>query len=97
VGIDLMDLLLSIIVFLIYGTICLISLIFTFSLKTYLKIDEKLNFDIFSTPLVNPLDVNIDWFNEWLMDHNKIIGPILIYLSIVTLKTWFNILYNFSC
>ena len=86
---------LSVVLFLNYSIICIISLIFTFSLKTYLKIDEQLNFDIFSSPTVNPLDRNIDWFNDWLIANNKIAGPVLIYLSVISLKSWFDILNTF--
>jgi len=92
---DELDVLLSVALFLNYSIICIISLILTFSLKTYLKIDEKLNFDIFSSPTVNPLDRNIDWFNNWLIANNKIVGPVLIYLSIISLKSWFDILNTF--
>ena len=89
------NVLLKVALFLNYSIICIISLIFTFSLKTYLKIDEQLNFDIFSSPKVNPLDVNIDWFNDWLITNNKIVGPVLIYLSIISLKSWLYILKTF--
>ena len=92
---DKFNVFLSIVLFLNYSIICIISLIFTFSLKTYLKIDEQLNFDIFSSPTVNPLDRNIDWFNDWLIANNKIVGPVLIYLSIISLKSWFDILNTF--
>ena len=86
---------LSVVLFLNYSIICIISLIFTFSLRTYLKIDEQLNFDIFSSPTINPLDRNIDRFNDWLIANNKIVGPVLIYLSIISLKSWFDILNTF--
>jgi len=89
------NVLLSLVIFLNYSTICVVSLIFTFSLKIYLKIDDRLNFDIFSSPTVNPLDRNIDWFNNWLIANNKIVGPVLIYLSIISLKSWFHILNTF--
>jgi hypothetical protein len=92
---DKFNVFLSIVLFLNYSIICIISLIFTFSLKTYLKIDEQLNFDIFSSPTVNPLDRNIDWFNDWLIANNKIVGPVFIYLSIISLKSWFDILNTF--
>ena len=89
---DEFDVFLSVILFLNYSIICIISLILTFSLKTYLKIDEHLNFDIFPSPKVNPLDRNIGGFNNWLITNNKIVGPVLIYLSIISLKSWFDIL-----
>ena len=92
---DEINVILSLALFLNYSVICIISLILTFSLKSYLKIDDQLNFDIFSSPKVNPLDRRIDWFNNWLITNNKIVGPVLIYLSIISLKTWFYILNTF--
>ena len=92
-GFNILDLLLSLAVFLIYGSVCLISLVFTLSLKTYLKIDETMNLDIFSSPAVSPLDINFDWFDIWLKDHNGIIGTILTFFSILILKIWFDIIY----
>jgi len=85
-GPDIFNLLLSGWLFLIYSTICIISIIFTFSLETYLRIEDKLNFSIFSNRILTPLDRDIDWFNVWLMKYNKITGTILILLSLIDLK-----------
>ena len=87
------DMLLNSIVFFIYSSVCIISIIFTFSLDTYIKIDEKLNLDIFSNPIITSLEIKIDWFDKWAMQHNKVLGPILIILSIIDLKILFTLIY----
>ncbi len=90
-GPDIFNLLLSGWIFIIYSTICIVSIIFTFSLQIYLRIEEKLNFSIFSNRILTPLDRSIDWFNVWLMKHNKITGTSLILLSLIDLKLSFDI------
>lgn len=87
--------LLSTIIFLIYGTICIISLIFTFSLDTYNNIDEKLNLEILSTQVVTVLDTNINFLEIWIMNHNKLVGPLLTALSLIDMKLFFNIIRDF--
>ena len=94
-GLDPFDLLLSIVIFFIYGSICIISLIFTFSLETYKKIDEALNLEIFFWRPINLLDINIDYFDQWLIRHHRIIGPILVILSLLDLKLSFEIILKF--
>lgn len=91
-GIDAFDLLLSLIAFCIYGSICIISIAFTFSLDTYIKIHDALNFNIFSSPIFCPIERSIDWFDAWAMRNNVILGPILIALSIIDLKLFFDII-----
>ncbi len=93
-GPDIFNLLLSAWLFLIYSTVCIISIIFTFSLEIYLRIEEKLNFYIFLDPILTPLDRSIDWLNVWLMKYNKITGTILIVLSLVDLKLFLDIINN---
>ena len=87
------DMLLNSIVFFIYSSVCIISIIFTFSLDAYIKIDEKLNLDIFSNPIITSLEIKIDWFDKWAMQHNKVLGPILIILSMIDLKIIFTLIY----
>ena len=91
-GTDIFNLLLSGWLFFIFGTMCIISIIFTFSLPIYLRIEEKLKFSIFSDRILTPLDRSIDWFNVWLMKYNKITGLILILLSLMDLKLAFDII-----
>jgi len=91
-GIDALNLLLSLIAFSIYGSICIISIVFTFSLDAYIKIHDVLNFSIFSSPILSPIERSIDWFDVWAMKNNVILGPILIALSIIDLKLFFDII-----
>jgi len=86
--------LLSTSIFLTYGTICVISLIFTFSLETYNMIDEKLNLEIFSSHIVTILDTNINFMEVWIMNHNRVVGPLLTILSLIDLKLFFDIIRN---
>lgn len=93
--IDVMGLLLSLIVFCIYGSICLIALVFTFSLDTYIKIHDALNFNLFSSPILSPIEKSIDWFDTWAMKNNIILGPVLIVLSLIDLRLFFEIIWSF--
>jgi hypothetical protein len=91
-GIDTFELLLSAIAFFVYGSICMISLFFTFSPDAYMKLHDTLNFYVFSTPILSPIERSIDWFDVWAMRNNVIVGPILITLSLVDLKLIFDII-----
>jgi len=83
---------LNIIAFLIYSTICIISTIFTFSLDTYNKLDGFLKINIIKPHILTPLEMNIYYIDSWLMYNNKIVGPLLILLSLVDLKLSFDII-----
>jgi hypothetical protein len=83
---------LSTVALLVYGSACIIAGIFTVSIDTYSKIDEKINFEIFSNPFVSVLDTNISYFDSWLTSNNKIIGPILALFSLLDLKLLFNVI-----
>ena len=85
---------LSTITFLIYGSVFIISLIFTISLDAYNKIDEKLNLVVFSESVVIILDTNIDFFEVWLKKNNRIAGSVLVFLSGLDLKLFFDIFRN---
>lgn len=93
--IDPVNLALSTVVFFVYSVTCIISVIFTLSLDAYRKIDEKLRLDLISNRIINPLDINIDWLDTFLMSNNKTVGPLLILLSTIDLKLLFNIIYTF--
>ncbi len=94
-GPDTFNLLLSGWILIIYGTICILCIIFTFSLELFLKIEEKLSFSFFSDRILSPLNRSIDWFNAWLMKYNGISGLLLILLSLVDLKLAFYIINLF--
>jgi len=90
-GPDIFNLLLSGWIFFIYSAICVISIIFTFSLQIYTRIEEKLNIYILSNPILTPLDRSIDWFNILLKRHNRRAGIIFTVLSLMDLKLAFDI------
>jgi len=71
--------------FVIYGSSCIISLIFIFSLETYKRIDEALCSNFFSLGGSNPLDINFR-IDQYFMDNNKLVGTILFILSFVDIK-----------
>ncbi|MDD5565591.1 MAG: hypothetical protein PHG31_01690 [Candidatus Omnitrophica bacterium] len=79
-------------VFLLYSSICIISLIFTFSIKTYQRIDDYLSSELISLPMLTALDKSIEALDLWFMSHNRIVGPILVLLSVVDLKLYFNVI-----
>ena len=91
---DPLTLALSAIVFFVYGVTCLICVVFTLWPETYRKIDEMLKLDVISARVVNPLDIDIEWFDKLLMENNKTVGPLLILLSTIDLKLLFNLLYK---
>ena len=79
-------------VFFVYGTICLVSLIFTFSIETYNSIDEQLKLDILPNPITTPLDKSINIVDNWILENNRIFGPLLTVLSLIDMKLFFNII-----
>ncbi len=83
---------LSALVFVTYGLICIISMIFTFSLEIYYKIDKRLKLEVFHTPALVPLDANITWLDNLLFNYHLIAGPILILLAILDMKFLFEII-----
>lgn len=92
-GINVIGLLLSGIVFFTYSATCLISLFFALSIDLYRKIEEKANLEIFSNPIINPLlENNIGVLNLWMEKHHKIIGSILIFFSIMDMHLLFKII-----
>lgn len=75
------------IIFFTYTVTCCLSIIFTFSIDLYRRIEEKAGLEIFSNPTLIPiLEGNIDFINEWIEENHRIIGPILIASSIVDLR-----------
>ncbi len=91
-GIDIFEVLFSLIAFCIYGAICFIAVVFTFSIDAYIKIHDALNFYVFSTPILSPIERSIDWFDNWAMRNNVVLGPAIIVLSLIDLKLFFDII-----
>lgn len=89
---NLLIVLLSAVVFFIYGSICVVSTIFTFFIESYHKLDERLKMNVLSLKILTPLDSDIDIVDTWLFEHNKVVGPLLILLCLVDMKLTFNIL-----
>lgn len=91
-GFDTFNLLLSFTVFIVYAAVCGIAILFTFFLDIYLKIDEKLKLEVLTARVLTPLEANIQGLDGWLMGHHRIVGPLLIVLSMVDLKLFFDII-----
>lgn len=80
-------------IFFVYGSIILISLIFSLSLDAYLKIENCFKSEIIPALIsLSPLEKNIDFLNDWLMCRNKVTGPILIFFSLLAGKLFSDIL-----
>ena len=69
----------------IYGTTLIISTLFTFSIDTYNQLDELLDFTFLPPRVMNPLERNINFFDDWLAAHNRAIGFMLILLSMLNM------------
>lgn len=86
----------SVLLYFIYGGICIVGLIFTFSIETYRKIDQMFNLEMVISQFMNPLlDRRIGVIEAWLSKHNRIVGPVLITLSLIDLKLTFNLINSF--
>lgn len=92
---DLFIILCKFIVLFIYGTICILSIIFTFAINTYIRLSEFLDLEFLSRKTTNPLERNIDFIEDWLISYNKIIGPLLILLSLWDIVMFFKVLNSF--
>jgi hypothetical protein len=83
-GVNITDLLFKVIVFFTYSATCLLGIFFTFSIDLYRQIEKKANLEIFSNPIISPLfESNINWLDVWMEENHKIIGPILVFFSII--------------
>jgi len=87
-------LLLNVFIFVLYGGACLLSLIFTISLDTYSRLDEKLNLEIFPNPVITPMDAEMNSFSLWLAKYHRVVGSLLVFFSLLSLKSIF-ILVNY--
>lgn len=90
------DFLISIAILAVYGFIFIMAILFTFFLDTYIKIEDTLKLNIISNRIITPLEINIDWFNNWAIRHNKIVGIFLISLSLIDLTALFYISTNIN-
>jgi len=46
--------------------------------------------------IIDILEKDLDWLDNCLIRHNKIVGPLLIILSIIDLKFWLEIIKFFA-
>lgn len=83
---------LSTVVFFIYGASCIISTIFTFSLDTYYQIDEIVKVNVIPPRILTPLEVSIDVFDNWLIEHNRTAGPAMVLLCLADMKMFFDVI-----
>lgn len=91
--VDLFNLIFSIIIFAIFGTMFILSAFYTFFLETFRKIDEILKVDLIPACILTPLEENISWVDAWLMSNNKIVGPILLLLCAIDIKFSLEIIF----
>jgi len=89
---DTLTILLTGLIFLLYGGICGVGLIFTFALNLYHKLDAVLDFNIIRPKILTPLERNAYLIDDWLISHNKVVGPLLTLLGLIDLKLSFNII-----
>ena len=93
---DLLGLIVSVVIFIIYSGACIISIIFTFSIETYRKIDELVNLSIMTDSILIPIvEQKINKFDLWAMEHHRFIGALLIIFSLLNLKLAFSLVNSF--
>ena len=82
---------------LVYTSTFILCLILAFSRDKYLEIESIVGRDIFRGPELTPiLEVNINWLHDWLLSHNKPIGMVFAFLSIVDIKLSFWVISKIS-
>ena len=92
-GIDWFDLFLRASVLFIYGGIIIVSTIFTFSLESYRSLDELLRMRFFTQRIISPIiESDINTLDDWLIAHNRLIGPCLIMVSFIDIFALFKII-----
>jgi len=80
----------------VYGSVCFISALFAFSLDAFLVIENKLNAKIFLTAELSSFEEDIDWFDEWAKEHNKVLGYVLAGISFIEMMSCFYLLRLFN-
>ncbi|MFH0826974.1 MAG: hypothetical protein V1923_03690 [Candidatus Omnitrophota bacterium] len=93
---DPFTLILSFFVTIICIVLCGIGVIFTFCLDIFVKWDKKANWWIIPSIILTPLEKNINSLDEWLKSKHKIVGPLLIILSLTDLVMFFSIVDKFK-
>ena len=81
----------------IYTSTCFLCLLLAFFREKYLEIESAVDMDIFRGPSLSPiLEVNINWLHDWLLLHNRPIGVIFAFLSVVDIKLSFWVISRIS-
>jgi hypothetical protein len=75
----------------IYIPTFILCLIFTFSIKLFQKIEERVSTSIIPCPYITPLDTNITYFNEWLIERHYIIGPFMSLICFYDIVALFDL------
>jgi hypothetical protein len=73
---------LSVLVLLIYGLCCVMTILFTFFPEQYRRTEEILSLSFFPNTAVNPLDINVNLVDSWAKQHNKGVGVVLSVFSV---------------
>ena len=89
---DVFDLLVSVIAYSLYGVIFILSVIFTFWLESFRNIEKKLMAQIIPARITNPLEIEIQTFGDWLYANHAVVGPLLVFLSILDIKFSFDLI-----
>ena len=81
------ELLITVPVFFIYGTVCVLCLVLTFSKDIYLKIEAFVDRGLFfRSQRVSFLEANISGLNNWLLERHRVVGPVLVLSSLWDIK-----------
>ncbi|MCX5714401.1 MAG: hypothetical protein NT033_06250 [Candidatus Omnitrophica bacterium] len=78
--------LLTVLVYFIYGSSLVISILFTFFVEQYVKVEEILSFNLGQSSASANLGRTQNLFDLWMINHNKLVGPIMIILSLANIK-----------
>lgn len=92
-SIDLMEVCYKFLVVFVYGGSIIITVLFIFSVKLYLRLDELLNLNFFGTEIISPAGIyrNVLGIDEWFIAHNRITGIFLFVLSTYDLLALYNV------
>jgi allantoicase len=85
-GLDIFNVSVGILLFAVYGATLVLCVMFAFFLEIYHKIEEKISSNIIYAPKVTVFDLEIDWVDAWLKRHHRIVGYILIIVSLIDIQ-----------
>jgi len=91
-GMSSFNFILSATILCLYGTIFVISLIFTLWPEAYRAIDAAVQVNLITPRTLTPLERNIYLLDDWLMRNHKLVGPLLTLLSVIDLKLFLDLI-----